>query len=175
MQSIQNVLHEISTNHKAFRTQWGITERELEETPESTATTAQGAYIMDSGFQGDAVKLHMALATYLLGHGETGPRLAEESKGLSNWVITDERSDPYVPGITEYSGEMYQKAVKIGLGALQVCSPRLLLNADGTTATIEGIGSIAPITDAGFEEWVGIRKECIMPEKVFWDMATSLS
>ena len=72
MQSVQNILHEVSTNHKAFCVQWGVSEKELEGTPESTATTAYGAYIMDIGFQGDTVKLNMALAACLLGYGEVG-------------------------------------------------------------------------------------------------------
>jgi len=47
-------------------------EKELEETPESTTTTTYGAYIMDIGFQDDAVELNMALAVCLLGYGEVG-------------------------------------------------------------------------------------------------------
>ena len=124
MQSVQNVLHEVSTNHKVFCTRWGVDEKELEETPESTATTAYGAYIMDIGFQGDGVKLNMALAACLLGYGEVGLWLADESKHPGSWVIMDDWSNPYVPWIREYSGEVYQKGVEIGLGALPAHSPR---------------------------------------------------
>ena len=117
MQSVQDVLDEVSTTHKTFCTRWGISDKELEGTPESTATTAYGAYIMDIGFQGDSVKLNMALAACLLGYGEVGLWLVEESKRPGSWVIMDESSNPYVPWIAEYSGEMYQKAVETGLGA----------------------------------------------------------
>jgi len=157
MQSVQNVLDEISTNHKAFCAQWGVSEKELEETPESTATTAYGAYIMDVGFQGDSAKLNMALAACLLGYGEVGLWLANESKRSGSWVIMDESSYPYVPWIREYSGEVYQKAVEIGL------------------ATVEGIGSVASPTEGIFEEWVEIWRKCVMLEKGFWDMAIALS
>jgi hydroxymethylpyrimidine/phosphomethylpyrimidine kinase len=116
MQSVQNILHEVSTNHKAFCVQWGVSEKELEGTPESTATTAYGAYIMDIGFQGDTVKLNMALAACLLGYGEVGLWLVDESKRPESWVVMEESSNPYVPWIREYSGEMYQRAVGIGLG-----------------------------------------------------------
>ena len=109
-------------NHKTFCAQWGVSEKELEETPESTATTAYGAYMMDIGFQGDTVKLNMALAACLLGYGEVGLWLANESKRPGSWVIMDERSNPYAPWIREYSGEMYQRAVETGLGALPVYS-----------------------------------------------------
>ena len=123
VQSVQNIFYEIKTNHKMFCTQWGVSEEELEGTPESTATTAYGAYIMDIGFQGDSVKLNMALAACLLGYGEVGLWLANESKRSGSWVIMDESSNPYVPWIREYSGEKYQKAVEIGLGAPQVYLP----------------------------------------------------
>ena len=120
MQSVQDVLREISVNHKAFCARWGIGERELEETPESTATTAYGAYMMDIGFQGDTAKLSMALAACLLGYGEVGLWLIYESKRPCSWVAMDESLNPYVPWIMEYSGEKYQNAVEVGLGAPRV-------------------------------------------------------
>ena len=97
MQSVQDILHEVSTTHRAFCTQWGIREKELEETPESTATTAYGAYIVDIRLQGDTVKLNMALAECLLGYSEAGLWLANESKRPGNWAIMDEQSNPDVP------------------------------------------------------------------------------
>ena len=65
-------LHEISTNHKARCTQRGVEENELEESPESAATVTYGAYIMDIGFQGDTIKLNMAISACLPGYGEVG-------------------------------------------------------------------------------------------------------
>ena len=115
-ESVQSVLREISTNHKAFCTRWSVDEKELEETPESTATTAYGAYIMDIGLQGDALQLNMSLAACLLGYGEVGLWLLDESKRPDSWVVMDEELNPYVPWIKEYSGEVFQNAVKIGLG-----------------------------------------------------------
>jgi hypothetical protein len=38
--------------HVSFSAQWGVDIAELESTPESTACTAYGAYIMDIGLQG---------------------------------------------------------------------------------------------------------------------------
>ena len=49
--TILNILQEIG-NHKAFCTKFGITEDELENTPESATTTAYGAYLLDTGLQG---------------------------------------------------------------------------------------------------------------------------
>jgi len=66
---IQDVLHEISTNCKAFCTQRGVSEKELEECPESTA---YGAYVMGIGVGSGAVELDMARAACLVGCGEVG-------------------------------------------------------------------------------------------------------
>jgi len=64
---VQDVLHEIS--HKAFCTQRRVSEKELEEYPESTV---YGAYIIDIGLGSGAVELDMARAAYLVGCGEVG-------------------------------------------------------------------------------------------------------
>jgi hypothetical protein len=70
-------------------------------------------------------------------------------------------------------------ALKSGSGRLRctagVLSPRLLLKLDGIITTIEGIGSITPITGERFGKWVEIWKKCVMLEKGFWDMTISLS
>ena len=50
-QTILNVIAEIK-NHKEFCAKFGISEEELESTPESPATTAYGAYVLDVGLQG---------------------------------------------------------------------------------------------------------------------------
>ena len=46
-------------------------------------------------------------------------------------------------------------------------SPRLPLDANKIAATIEGIGSVTPITE-GFDECVEIWKKGVMLEKGFW-------
>jgi hydroxymethylpyrimidine/phosphomethylpyrimidine kinase / thiaminase len=46
-----NVVNEVAT-HKSFCAAWGISEQELLATPESPATTAYGAYLLDVGLQG---------------------------------------------------------------------------------------------------------------------------
>ena len=86
-----------------------FSEKELEETSGSTAT-ACGANIMDTGLQGDTIKLDMALlATYFLGFGEVGLWLVDESERPGSQVITGERSNTYVRWIREYSGGCPEK------------------------------------------------------------------
>ena len=49
--TILNVINE-AASHRAYCAQWGITEEDLNSTPESPATTAYGAYILDCGLSG---------------------------------------------------------------------------------------------------------------------------
>lgn len=49
--TISNVVRECAT-HKAFCAKWGVSEAELESSVESPATTAYGAYLIDTGVQG---------------------------------------------------------------------------------------------------------------------------
>lgn len=125
--SVQDVLDYIATNHKGLCDKWGITQKELDETLESPATIAYGTYIMDVGFQGDAIKLSIAVAPCLLGYGEAALWLVEESKRPDSWVVMDEKLNPYVPWIKEFSGETYQESVKTGLGATQIFLHKFIL------------------------------------------------
>lgn len=50
--NIQGVIREVSM-HKSFCASFGISEEELESTSESSATTAYGAYLLDSGLHGN--------------------------------------------------------------------------------------------------------------------------
>jgi hydroxymethylpyrimidine/phosphomethylpyrimidine kinase len=50
-QTIINIVHEIAT-HRSFCASFGIADEELEKIPESSATTAYGAYLIDVGLTG---------------------------------------------------------------------------------------------------------------------------
>ncbi len=50
-QTILNVLNEVKM-HKSFCEEWGVSKDELESTPESPATMAYGAYLLNVGLQG---------------------------------------------------------------------------------------------------------------------------
>ena len=65
--------------------------------------------------EGDAACLMMALAACLLGYGEVGLWLQREAKQPQSWVKIED--NPYRKWIEDYSGEDYQGAVKIGIGA----------------------------------------------------------
>ncbi|KAF8643556.1 hypothetical protein AX16_008944 [Volvariella volvacea WC 439] len=150
-QTILNVLQEIKT-HKQFCAQFGVSEEELERTPEEAQTVAYGAYIMDVGLQGDTTKLLMALLACLLGYGEVGLWIQKEAQQPDTWVKFIE-DNPYLRWMQDYSGEHYQSAVKIGL---QVIESRALID---------------PPSSARLEEWRVVWERCTLLEKGFWDMA----
>lgn len=63
---------------------------------------------------GDASKLLMALAACLLGYGEVGLWIKKEASKPKTRVVLE--GNPYIHWITEYGGEGYQQAVKLGIG-----------------------------------------------------------
>jgi len=154
IQTIQNVIHEVSM-HKAFCAQWGVSNDELENTPESPATTAYGAYLLDAGLHGDETKLIVALAACLLGYGEVGLWLKAQSQLESTWVKLS--GNPYTKWIDDYSGKDYQAAVQSGLKIL------------------ESAADSDPPSQKRFDEWKAVWGRCTQLEKEFWDMALNLS
>ncbi|PPR02191.1 hypothetical protein CVT26_012131 [Gymnopilus dilepis] len=152
-QTILNILHEIG-NHKSYCLSFGISEDELEKNLEASATTAYGAFILDTGLQGDAGNLVMALMACLLGYGEVGLWLKKESRRDESWVVLE--GNPYLKWIEEYSGEMYQNAVRIGL------------------ETIEVMAESDPPNETRLKEWMRVWEKCTRLEKGFWDMAMEL-
>jgi len=141
--------------HILFSAQWGIDLAELENTPESAACTAYGAYIMDVGLQGDAASLLMALAACLIGYGEVGLWLQREANRPQSWVKIED--NPYRKWIEDYSGESYQGAVRVGI------------------ERIEGLAVDDPPSPKRLAHWKEIWRRCTLLEKQFWDMAMSLS
>ncbi|KAI0648441.1 Phosphomethylpyrimidine kinase-domain-containing protein [Trametes meyenii] len=152
-QTIINVINEVAT-HKAFCAQWGITEADLAATPESPSTTAYGAFLLDTGLQGDSAKLVMALAACLLGYGEVGLWLKKEAAKPDSWVKLG--GNPYLRWIEDYSGEHYQGAVRLGL------------------ETIEALAVADPPNALRFREWCAIWEKCTRLEKGFWDASLKL-
>ena len=56
----------------------------------------------------------MAVAACLIGYGEVGLWLKREAARENSWVKLD--GNPYQKWIDDYSGEVYQTAVRAGIG-----------------------------------------------------------
>lgn len=65
--------------------------------------------------EGDAASLLVALAACLLGYGEVGLWLQREARRPQSLVHVE--NNPFRRWIEDYSGEGYQAAVKVGIGA----------------------------------------------------------
>ncbi|KAI5118316.1 hypothetical protein M0805_006600 [Coniferiporia weirii] len=153
--TILNVIREVSMHASYCASELGISELELEATPESPATTAYGASLLDAGLHGDRTKLVVTLAACLLGYGEVGLWLKTEAEMPNSWVKWE--GNPYLKWIEDYAGARYQNAVVSGLGVLELAAQE------------------DPPSPSRLEEWKEVWGKCTMLEKQFWDMAMDLS
>ncbi|OAX31189.1 hypothetical protein K503DRAFT_860847 [Rhizopogon vinicolor AM-OR11-026] len=113
--------------------------------PESPALTAYRAFLIDIGMQ------TVTLAACLLGSGKVGLWLKEEARAPNSWVRWDD--NPYLKWMEDYSGDEYQKAVKVGL------------------ETLESRAAADMPSLVSFTEWRDVGERCTRLEKGFWDMA----
>ncbi|KAI0810852.1 Phosphomethylpyrimidine kinase-domain-containing protein [Irpex lacteus] len=152
--TIIDVLNEVSPSN-THRARWGVTDADLLSTPESTATTAYGAFLIDCGLRGDAMSVIMAAAACLIGYGEVGLWFQREKTKPGTWVKVE--GNPYTQWFEQWGGEQYQSAVKTGIDIL------------------ESIAAADPPSPARFAEWRAIWERCTQLEKGFWDMALQRS
>lgn len=115
----------------------------------------------------------MALAACLLGYGEVGLWLMREAKEPQSWVRIDD--NPYMKWIEDYSGEDYQAAVKVGIGASCCYVAVAGMWLEGCLEQIEALAACNPPTSKTLEHWKTIWGRCTRLEKGFWDMAMDLS
>ncbi|KAH0830165.1 Phosphomethylpyrimidine kinase-domain-containing protein [Lanmaoa asiatica] len=155
--STKVVLHILaeSSMHVFFCSQFGVALEELETTPESPATMAYGAFLIDMGLQGDTTMLLMVLAACLLGYGEVGLWLKKEAAKPNSWVKWG--GNPYLRWMEDYAGEAFQNAASAGL------------------EEIEARAAADPPSPVRYAEWLAVWEKCVRLEKGFWDMAMNLS
>lgn len=89
--------------HLDYCRQWGISENQLRALPEASATVAYTRYVLDAGFAGDLLDLHVALAPCIIGYAEIATWLAEQPD-------TQREGNPYNSWIEMYLSDEYQQA-----------------------------------------------------------------
>lgn len=89
--------------HLDYCRQWGISENQLRALPEASATVAYTRYVLDAGFAGDLLDLHVALAPCIIGYAEIATWLAEQPD-------TRREGNPYNSWIEMYLSDEYQQA-----------------------------------------------------------------
>lgn len=82
-----------------FCHQWDIPLEQVENAPESAVTIAYSRYILDAAMSGSLAELYAAIAPCLMGYGEIGKRIKEQS------FVTD---NPYQPWIDVFSSDDFQ-------------------------------------------------------------------
>ncbi|OAA36348.1 Phosphomethylpyrimidine kinase type-1 [Beauveria brongniartii RCEF 3172] len=101
---------------------FGISEQEIQATPELQACTAYTRYVLDIGQSEDLLALQMALAPCLLGYGAVAQMLAAHPA-----TVRDQQANTYWPWIETYGAADYVEAVRLGSDLIEKkirdCSP----------------------------------------------------
>jgi len=93
--SVKAILDRETGLHLDFCRSWGLSEADVEATPEDDATMAYTRYVLEKGMQGDLLDLVVALAPCAMGYAEIGRRLA----------ASDNSKNPYRAWIETYGSE----------------------------------------------------------------------
>lgn len=91
--------------HVEYCNDWGISEAQLQALPEASATVAYTRYVMDAGFAGDLLDLHVALAPCIIGYAEIAHWLAEQPDTIRDGNL-------YNAWIEMYLSDEYQQAAR---------------------------------------------------------------
>ncbi|KAL7919902.1 Phosphomethylpyrimidine kinase domain-containing protein [Trichoderma austrokoningii] len=103
---VSHILHEMKL-HINYCNSFGISEPEIQATPELQACTAYTRYVLDIGQSEDWLALQMALAPCLLGYGAV-------AKMLHAHVDTVRDGNTYWAWIENYKADDYVEAVRLG-------------------------------------------------------------
>ena len=103
--SLDTILNTELDLHIGYCSEWGISEDDLSELPESRATLAYTRYVLDCGQRGDLLDLHVALAPCLIGYGEIAEWLLDQD-------TTEIENNPYADWIAMYSSDDFKEAVE---------------------------------------------------------------
>ena len=87
--------------HISYCSELGISEVELEKTPEAAANLAYTRFVLERGQAGDLLDLHVALSPCVIGYAEIGQWLGQKVPA----TLSDH---PYGKWIEMYSGDEYQ-------------------------------------------------------------------
>lgn len=98
--------------HVEYCKSWGISEDELLQEPEASACVAYTRYVLDCGFSGSLLELHVALMPCLVGYAES-----------VDWLLKQEgtqlENNPYRPWIEMYASPEYREVVELAKHQLE--------------------------------------------------------
>lgn len=103
--------------HVGYCASLGLSEAEMADEPEATATMTYTRYVTDIGHTGDILDLMVALMPCVAGYGEIGQLLLADP----STVIA---GNPYAAWLQTYDGEDYKNSVRASLAKLDDFSHR---------------------------------------------------
>lgn len=101
--------HEMAL-HIAVSAEWGLTERDLIETPEHKANLAYTRFVLDCGLAGDLLDLAVALSPCVIGYAVIAGRLAETAAAdtpYRNWI--DAYAGPDYAAVARSTAELLDR------------------------------------------------------------------
>ena len=87
--------------HVKYCAGWGLSEPDMQATPEATANMAYTRFVLERGAAGDVLDLYTALAPCVVGYAEIGILLDGDAATLRD-------GNPYGAWIAMYAGDAYQ-------------------------------------------------------------------
>ena len=135
--------------HIEFCAGWGLSADDIEQARETSTTIAYTRYVLDCGTKGDALDLHTAVASCVIGYAEIGRALVADP-------ATRMDGNPYSAWIEQYADDAYQEGARQAEGRLDKL----------------GAGKV---TDERFAELAEIFSQVVKLEARFWDMGLNLS
>ncbi len=100
--TVKAILDKETSLHVEFCHGWGLSEADMEATPEDDATMSYTRYVLDKGFQGDLLDLVVALAPCALGYAAIGQRL----------IRADISANPYKAWIETYGSTDFARVAR---------------------------------------------------------------
>ena len=101
---VAGILGEL-TLHLSYCQEWGLSEADVVQVPESRANMAYTRYVLERGMAGDILDLYTALSPCAVGYAEIGVRLLNDP-------ATKREGNPYWRWIETYGGEGFVSGAK---------------------------------------------------------------
>ena len=123
--------------HVTFCRGWGLSEAEMEATPEARETMAYTRFVLERGMAGDLLDLHVALAPCLIGYAE-----------IARAIGTVAADNPYRAWVEAYACDDYQEVAAAEAMFLDSLMERR--GGPGRFASLSGIFGAATRLEADF-------------------------
>ena len=120
---------------------WGLSEPDMQATPEATANMAYTRFVLERGAAGDVLDLYTALAPCVVGYAEIGILLDTDAATLRD-------GNPYGAWIAMYAGDEYQAVAQDA--ARQLDALALRRGGEARFDSLAATFSAATRLEAGF-------------------------